>query len=122
RPHRRCRRIPQSREAPARPHPRNRAHGLAGPESHRRSRRRRLRVLWRYDPFLGFTCQKICQTIGAETRKLLSYLEAPVGIEPTNRGFADLCLTTWLRRQGDRKSTRLNSSHVKISYGVFCLE
>src|SRR5580765_4571923 len=25
--------------------------------------------------------------------------EAPVGIEPTSRGFADLCLTTWLRRQ-----------------------
>src|SRR5207302_9931470 len=26
------------------------------------------------------------------------------------------------RRQGDRKSTRLNSSHVKISYAVFCLK
>src|SRR5690606_41746169 len=25
-------------------------------------------------------------------------------------------------RRGDRKSTRLNSSHVKISYAVFCLE
>src|SRR5690606_40054471 len=25
------------------------------------------------------------------------------------------------RRVGDRKSTRLNSSHVKISYAVFCL-
>src|SRR5690606_41204543 len=26
------------------------------------------------------------------------------------------------REQGDRKSTRLNSSHVKISYAVFCLK
>src|SRR5690606_40412125 len=26
------------------------------------------------------------------------------------------------RRDGDRKSTRLNSSHVKISYAVFCLK
>src|SRR5438874_12304515 len=26
------------------------------------------------------------------------------------------------RDQGDRKSTRLNSSHVEISYAVFCLK
>src|SRR5690606_39796790 len=26
------------------------------------------------------------------------------------------------RWEGDRKSTRLNSSHVKISYAVFCLK
>src|SRR5207249_12047413 len=26
------------------------------------------------------------------------------------------------RRDGDRKSTRLNSSHVSISYAVFCLK
>src|SRR5439155_20243842 len=26
------------------------------------------------------------------------------------------------RRSGDRKSTRLNSSHVAISYAVFCLK
>src|SRR3989442_8612390 len=26
------------------------------------------------------------------------------------------------RRAGDRKSTRLNSSHVRISYAVFCLK
>src|SRR5881296_2841889 len=31
--------------------------------------------------------------------RLLRCKEAPVGIEPTNRGFADLCLTTWLRRR-----------------------
>src|SRR3989442_11467244 len=37
--------------------------------------------------------------------------------------------TTWLAFQaatatasGDRKSTRLNSSHVRISYAVFCLK
>src|SRR5437773_5174828 len=31
----------------------------------------------------------------------------------------------WLRasiRRGDRKSTRLNSSHITISYAVFCLK
>src|SRR5690349_22454170 len=37
-------------------------------------------------------------------------------------------MRAWLRRYagvpccGDRKSTRLNSSHVEISYAVFCLK
>src|SRR5439155_25788301 len=43
--------------------------------------------------------KKICQPFRAKPRKSLRCLEAPVGIEPTNRGFADLCLTTWLRRR-----------------------
>src|SRR5256885_2936079 len=29
---------------------------------------------------------------------------------------------TWLRTSEDRKSTRLNSSHLVISYAVFCLK
>src|SRR5437667_6773986 len=28
----------------------------------------------------------------------------------------------WLERERDRKSTRLNSSHITISYAVFCLK
>src|SRR5690606_42117612 len=35
----------------------------------------------------------------------------------------NLTIGTWyLRHLADRKSTRLNSSHVKISYAVFCLK
>src|SRR3989442_7271584 len=30
--------------------------------------------------------------------------------------------TCWACRPRDRKSTRLNSSHVRISYAVFCLK
>jgi hypothetical protein len=38
--------------------------------------------------------------------KLLNLVKAAVGIEPTNKGFADLCLTTWLRRREMVKSER----------------
>src|SRR5690554_7243374 len=31
-------------------------------------------------------------------------------------------LKQYLEQQQDRKSTRLNSSHVRISYAVFCLK
>src|SRR3712207_8467700 len=31
-------------------------------------------------------------------------------------------ITTELAKAGDRKSTRLNSSHANISYAVFCLK
>src|SRR5690349_23759753 len=30
--------------------------------------------------------------------------------------------SAWCPRHADRKSTRLNSSHVEISYAVFCLK
>src|SRR5690554_7585212 len=33
-----------------------------------------------------------------------------------------LALSVWLAICRDRKSTRLNSSHVRISYAVFCLK
>src|SRR5436309_8841410 len=58
-----------------------------------------------------------------------SGLERKEGIVPSKLNvFALLptpCAPPLLRgagRGGDRKSTRLNSSHVKISYAVFCLK
>src|SRR5690606_41333120 len=49
-------------------------------------------------------------------------------VKPLNRAFKvqiDSCgISVWIVSTDlkDRKSTRLNSSHVKISYAVFCLK
>src|SRR5690349_24021977 len=40
---------------------------------------------------------------------------------PLPRGIRILWMRTAIHKQ-DRKSTRLNSSHVEISYAVFCLK
>src|SRR5699024_11637601 len=41
---------------------------------------------------------------------------------PSLRSSAAPALPCWMRSMLDRKSTRLNSSHVSISYAVFCLK
>ena len=56
-----------------------------------------------------------CNEINAKQRVLL---EARVGIEPTNKGFADLCLTTWLPRPGsDRARPVRRERHLSASLG-----
>ena len=41
---------------------------------------------------------KLKKAIHRDRSKLLILLEAAIGIEPMNKAFAELCLTTWLRR------------------------
>src|SRR3712207_1477122 len=44
-------------------------------------------------------------------------------IKITNEPFPRLLITRQIKKNdGDRKSTRLNSSHANISYAVFCLK
>src|SRR5690606_40516968 len=47
---------------------------------------------------------------------------APEGVRRTARRHALHSEASHRFERGDRKSTRLNSSHVKISYAVFCLK
>src|SRR5438067_8108095 len=57
------------------------------------------------------------ETHSAASRKQLRDIE-----QLRRRGEGALELARGLRGSQDRKSTRLNSSHVSISYAVFCLK
>src|SRR5690606_41789338 len=58
---------------------------------------------------------RLINNILDRTDKLLS-VNPEIGRSGRVSGTRELILV------GDRKSTRLNSSHVKISYAVFCLK
>src|SRR2546426_2614358 len=47
---------------------------------------------------------------------------APASQPPSRLHWGKRASSKGLGRNGDRKSTRLNSSHLVISYAVFCLK
>src|SRR5690606_39486442 len=60
---------------------------------------------------------------GAPMTVLHGYSVPMLGLLDSTRdqALADTAAQLREERRADRKSTRLNSSHVKISYAVFCL-
>src|SRR5688572_32772022 len=59
-------------------------------------------------------------TIRAQGLARSAYLDVPT-VPIHEADIADVVVTS-LIENGDRKSTRLNSSHSQISYAVFCLK
>src|SRR5690606_40922492 len=67
------------------------------------------------------SAEYLAQTVGLEVptvSKILKQLRK-AGLLDSKRGAHG---GYFLMKRKDRKSTRLNSSHVKISYAVFCLK
>src|SRR5690625_5939390 len=76
-------------------------------------------------PLFGLIFFFIPETTGNEFSLIESLYFSAVTI--TTLGYGDISPTNDLGRviaatESDRKSTRLNSSHVAISYAVFCLK
>src|SRR5699024_12012144 len=58
----------------------------------------------------------------SDDNKAIMLLESQFGISDYEvHAEGNIRVYSHLGKQGDRKSTRLNSSHVSISYAVFCL-
>src|SRR5438477_4553496 len=82
-----------------------------------------------YDDFF-FSCYSRHRHLHSfPTRRSSDLGGGPLQVDPKRRqlpiGVADPALLLVQRHRsavGDRKSTRLNSSHMSISYAVFCLK
>src|SRR5699024_12218653 len=68
---------------------------------------------------VAVSSQIIKTLLEREWVRIVGYKDVPgkPAMLATTKAFLD-----YFNLQGDRKSTRLNSSHVSISYAVFCLK
>src|SRR5207253_11072831 len=70
------------------------------------------------EPDLTFTASVKAEGLRKSRKEMLARFLGDV----TGDGVRELLLRDMPERLRDRKSTRLNSSHVAISYAVFCLK
>src|SRR5438876_2788191 len=70
---------------------------------------------------LPISLNAICHVSAAFSRQLF---DGPFFLAELSKTFSYVVMLAGeeLARKGDRKSTRLNSSHPSISYAVFCLK
>src|SRR6266513_4607050 len=74
----------------------------------------------------GACFKRLChneQPIAGDVLKRLAYTARPNDLQAPHELFAPQSeMDHFIARARDRKSTRLNSSHVSTSYAVFCLK
>src|SRR5690625_5316316 len=69
---------------------------------------------------MGFVPSQDSENIASTVEPLEEKLAEELGMEV--KGEVMTSYNALVEAMGDRKSTRLNSSHVAISYAVFCLK
>src|SRR5256885_9981552 len=69
-----------------------------------------------------FPYTTLFRSLGKSDRQTASRFHASAGKSARGYGDLSLCRQHSGKHAGDRKSTRLNSSHLVISYAVFCLK
>src|SRR5699024_11754380 len=84
------------------------------------------------NPYINLAIEEyLLNNFAEEETYLLFYINEPSIIIGRNQNTIEEINTSYVednnikvvrRLSGDRKSTRLNSSHVSISYAVFCLK
>src|SRR5437870_12388790 len=80
------------------------------------------RAVWDELTALGYPMGRQGEWAQLPKRFLKDAMVASVAAHVVHRHAPDLLLMHFLCVDRDRKSTRLNSSHVAISYAVFCLK
>src|SRR5690606_34885208 len=85
---------------------------------------RRLGQTTAFGAFLDPVADKLLVCAALVMLVQLGRVDGLIAVIIVGREIAISALREWMARVGaqDRKSTRLNSSHVKISYAVFCLK
>src|SRR5690625_6972872 len=77
---------------------------------------------WKSDASVENAAQQVARLIGADGNEIIFTSGATESNNLAILGLARRAALAHTPRKRDRKSTRLNSSHVAISYAVFCLK
>src|SRR6266508_2688499 len=99
-----------------------RAEKKATRKERRQNRREKWRQVWQAFKFFLMIRRPPRSTLFPYTTLFRSRARAAgAGATPVLQAGCSRQRSPWAARSRDRKSTRLNSSHVAISYAVFCL-